>query len=186
MWRLTLLVIVLTFQPLLASQKLVGTVIHSAALQQVQSYCVETRNAPDDRTIVSSDAYVIEHFLQAEDKPQGALRDLPWKRVADCTSGNPDAIVTTSFLVEQPIAGATQTEAALGITSSDQVRLKTTLLVFDAASKKVIYRLQTNRYETLPPGEGTFLTAIPLYGPKGLHNAFKTLGDDVRRIAGTK
>lgn len=185
MWTLVLLGLIATAPIYPESQKVVSNVADPAGLQRIQSFCVETRNFPDDPDplLPHTQPSVVRRFLLDESKPGGLLSDLPWKLLPNCTGGKPDAVLTISFVPEEPQVGFTQTEAGSGIpASSGWIRLTTTLLVHDAASRKVIYRVRSYLNGMVPSQEG-LPTAIPLHGRAGLRDVFKFLIADLRQLS---
>jgi len=86
------IILLLPVSPLVAKdKKLGGYVLDAAAFGKIQSYCVDTHNQP------LREVKVINQFLSRESRPAGLLARLPWRRVATCQEGAPDAIVRLEF-----------------------------------------------------------------------------------------
>ena len=86
------IILLLPVSPLIAKdKKLGGYVLDPAAFRKIQTYCVDTHNLPP------REVKVINRFVERESKPQGLLSRLPWRRLATCREGAPDAIVRTEF-----------------------------------------------------------------------------------------
>jgi hypothetical protein len=83
-----LLLLVAIAQPASArSKKPVGEVSDSQGFAAVRSSCVDTQGLPEYQL------YEVEGFLKEESKPKRLLTKLPWKLIADCREGEPNAVV---------------------------------------------------------------------------------------------
>lgn len=65
----------------------------AAAFGRIQTYCFDTHNLPP------GEVKVINQFVAREGKPAGILAKLPWRRLATCREGVPDATVRLEFPV---------------------------------------------------------------------------------------
>jgi hypothetical protein len=88
LWVIPLLAV----SPLFAKgNKLRGYVLDPAAFRSIQTYCVDTHNLP------AREVKVIDQFMSRESRPHRLLSQLPWRRLASCKEGAPDARVRLEF-----------------------------------------------------------------------------------------
>jgi hypothetical protein len=103
------------------NKKFEGYVMNAAAFREIQTYCVDTHNLPDD------DVNVINRFVAKESEPKGLLTRLPWRRRETCAAPGLDAIVRLEFPHDSAFAPIQQEE------------IQGVLLVFRPGSPSPIY-----------------------------------------------
>ena len=126
-------------------QKLTGEVSDRAALAAIESYCVDTRQLPDDQ------AYQIRGFLQDESKPHGLLSKLSWKLFPDCREGGPDAIIRVEFPLLKTTAIRLGEPPSPGELPTNLYNIKAVLEVSEAASSRKLYHVQASPWTLESP-----------------------------------
>jgi len=82
----------LAVAPLFAtSNNLRGYILDPAAFRSIQTYCLDTHNLP------AREVNIVEQFMSRASRPHGLLSQLPWRRLASCNAGAPDALVRVEF-----------------------------------------------------------------------------------------
>ncbi|HXW15473.1 MAG TPA: hypothetical protein VEN79_13270 [Terriglobia bacterium] len=166
------IVLLLTVSPLVAKdKKLDGYIMNASAFGSIQSYCVDTHNLPP------REVKVINQFLARESKPTGLLTRLPWRRIATCQEGAPDAIVRLEF-------PDCQFPAIFGRRAANGV-----LLVFRAGSPSPIYEtrevLMADTFEGTSDGFDTAILEhdVLIYVVRMLIHDWQKLSETLRTAA---
>jgi hypothetical protein len=163
-------------------KKPTGEIPNRQELAKVQTYCVNKSG------LSNTDRYLIDGFVKTESKPKGLLTKLPWKLVADCRDGNPDATATLEFVPmnETAIRMGEPSQAPVALTpqSFPEAPIKVVLTVGDASSEKLLYRVQALAPSPDTPEEPPAMRVPvgPVEKRDAVYHVFWALIQDLQRL----
>jgi hypothetical protein len=159
-----------------------GEIPNRQELAKVRTYCI------DESDLSGPDRYLIDGFVKTESKPKRLLSKLPWKLVADCRKGNPDATATLEFVPmnETAIRLGEPTREPVTVTpkSYPEAPIKVVLTVGGASSERLLYRVQAlaTSANTLEDSPEMRVPVGPAEKRDAVYHVFWTLIDDLQRL----
>lgn len=158
-----------------------GQILDATTFAGVHSYCVDASGLPEN------EAYEVKSFVGDESKRDELLTKIRWKLYPDCREATPDALIQLQFPQMKVIGiqlGQTPSPDDRG---AEPYRIKAVLLVLDAESSKVIYRIQADPLDA-PTPEGPVTSSEPPVTQRrnAMYGAFWSLAQDVQRTDGAQ
>lgn len=176
-----IILLTLALPAVAGSKKPSGDVADPQSFAAIQSYCVATRDLPDGQRDE------VEGFLKDMSAPKQLLTKLPWKTVADCREGKPDAVVHVEFVELRSLGGNLGDRTIAQVRGTDTAeppyRVKAVLGIRDSASDRLLYKVQATPLDNSSADSPMMADSIPgMVRRSALHNVFWALVQDVQML----
>ncbi|HET7841624.1 MAG TPA: hypothetical protein VFM21_08460 [Terriglobia bacterium] len=159
-----------------AGNKPMGSISDVAAFNKIRSYCI------DSSDLSTSEANDVQAFIRTESKPKGLLVKLPWKLVADCAQGSPDAVAKLKFHLLNKVGMDVGNPATDPMSRMGLYNLRAWLGIYDSHSSELLYEVEASPLDNPNPAPTGLpdQEPLPLLRRNATYRAFWMLIDDLR------